>query len=43
MLSVGTVVIGVHDLPASAYEMSGKRMAAQGYMRSGSVPRKSLK
>ena len=24
---------GVHDLPASAYEMSGKRMAAQGYVR----------
>jgi alkylhydroperoxidase family enzyme len=24
---------GVHDLPASAYEMSGKRMAAEGYMR----------
>jgi alkylhydroperoxidase family enzyme len=24
---------GVHDLPASAYDMSGKRMAAQGYMR----------
>jgi alkylhydroperoxidase family enzyme len=24
---------GVHDLPADAYEMSGKRMAAQGYMR----------
>ena len=24
---------GVHDLPASAYNMSGKRMAAQGYMR----------
>jgi alkylhydroperoxidase family enzyme len=26
---------GVHDLPASAYDMSGKRMAAQGYVRSG--------
>jgi alkylhydroperoxidase family enzyme len=26
---------GVHDLPAGAYEMSGKRMAAQGYVRSG--------
>jgi alkylhydroperoxidase family enzyme len=25
---------GVHDLPASAYEMSGKRMAAEGYDRS---------
>jgi alkylhydroperoxidase family enzyme len=24
---------GVHDLPAAAYEMSGKRMAAQGYTR----------
>ena len=24
---------GVHDLPAAAYEMSGKRMAAQGYRR----------
>ena len=24
---------GVHDLPASAYDMSGKRMAAQGYIR----------
>ena len=24
---------GVHDLPAAAYEMSGKRMASQGYMR----------
>ena len=24
---------GVHDLPAAAYEMSGKRMAAQGYIR----------
>jgi len=24
---------GVHDLPASAYHMSGKRMAAQGYAR----------
>ena len=24
---------GVHDLPASAYDMSGKRMAAQGYLR----------
>lgn len=24
---------GVHDLPAGAYEMSGKRMAAQGYVR----------
>jgi alkylhydroperoxidase family enzyme len=26
---------GVHDLPAGAYEMSGKRMAAEGYVRSG--------
>jgi alkylhydroperoxidase family enzyme len=26
---------GVHDLPAAAYEMSGKRMAAEGYVRSG--------
>jgi alkylhydroperoxidase family enzyme len=26
---------GVHDLPAGAYEISGKRMAAQGYARSG--------
>jgi alkylhydroperoxidase family enzyme len=25
---------GVHDLPAAAYEMSGKRMAAEGYVRS---------
>ena len=24
---------GVHDLPAGAYEMSGKRMAAEGYLR----------
>jgi alkylhydroperoxidase family enzyme len=24
---------GVHDLPAAAYELSGKRMAAQGYIR----------
>ena len=24
---------GVHDLPADAYGMSGKRMAAQGYVR----------
>ena len=24
---------GVHDLPAAAYKMSGKRMAEQGYMR----------
>jgi len=24
---------GVHDLPANAYNMSGKRMAAQGYVR----------
>ena len=24
---------GVHDLPASGYEMSGKRLAAQGYVR----------
>jgi alkylhydroperoxidase family enzyme len=24
---------GVHDLPAGAYEMSGRRMAAEGYMR----------
>ena len=24
---------GVHDLPAAAYAMSGKRMAAQGYVR----------
>jgi hypothetical protein len=24
---------GVHDLPASAYVMSGKRMATQGYIR----------
>lgn len=24
---------GVRDLPAAAYEMSGRRMAAQGYMR----------
>ena len=24
---------GVHDLPAGAYEMSGKRMAAEGYTR----------
>jgi alkylhydroperoxidase family enzyme len=26
---------GVHDLPAGAYEMSGKRLAAEGYVRSG--------
>lgn len=25
---------GVHDLPAAAYEMSGKRLATQGYARS---------
>jgi len=25
---------GVHDLPAAAYEMSGKRMATEGYTRS---------
>jgi len=25
---------GVHDLPAGAYEMSGKRMASEGYVRS---------
>ena len=25
---------GVHDLPAGAYEMSGKRMATEGYVRS---------
>ena len=25
---------GVHDLPAGAYAMSGKRMAARGYIRS---------
>ena len=25
---------GVHDLPAGAYEMSGKRMATEGYIRS---------
>ena len=24
---------GVHDLPAGAYEMSGRRMAAEGYVR----------
>ena len=24
---------GVHDLPAGAYELSGKRMAAEGYVR----------
>ena len=24
---------GVHDLPAGAYEVSGRRMAAEGYMR----------
>ena len=24
---------GVHDLPAGAYQMSGKRMATQGYIR----------
>jgi alkylhydroperoxidase family enzyme len=24
---------GVHDLPADAYELSGKRMAASGYIR----------
>jgi alkylhydroperoxidase family enzyme len=24
---------GVHDLPASGYEMSGRRLAAQGYVR----------
>lgn len=26
---------GVHDLPAGSYELSGKRMAAEGYVRSG--------
>jgi alkylhydroperoxidase family enzyme len=25
---------GVHDLPAGAYEMSGKRLATEGYVRS---------
>ena len=25
---------GVHDLPAAAYALSGKRMAAEGYVRS---------
>lgn len=30
---------GVHDLPADAYVMSGKRMAAQGYVRSGGPAR----
>jgi alkylhydroperoxidase family enzyme len=30
---------GVHDLPAAAYGMSGKRMAAQGYVRSGNAGR----
>jgi alkylhydroperoxidase family enzyme len=30
---------GVHDLPADAYVMSGKRMAAQGYVRSGAPAR----
>jgi len=25
---------GVHDLPAGAYAMSGKRLATQGYVRS---------
>jgi alkylhydroperoxidase family enzyme len=25
---------GVHDLPAAAYPMSGKRLASQGYIRS---------
>jgi alkylhydroperoxidase family enzyme len=25
---------GVHDMPAAAYHMSGKRMAAEGYIRS---------
>jgi len=24
---------GVHDLPAGAYEMSGRRMASEGYIR----------
>ena len=24
---------GVHDLPAGGYEMSGRRMAAEGYIR----------
>jgi alkylhydroperoxidase family enzyme len=24
---------GVHDMPAGAYEMSGRRMAAEGYIR----------
>jgi alkylhydroperoxidase family enzyme len=24
---------GVHDMPAAAYELAGKRMAAQGYRR----------
>lgn len=24
---------GVHDMPADAYDMAGKRMAAQGYVR----------
>lgn len=30
---------GVHDMPAAAYEMTGKRLAAQGYRRrAGSTP-----
>jgi len=32
---------GVHDLPAGAYEMSGKRLATEGYARSGPSPARS--
>jgi alkylhydroperoxidase family enzyme len=29
---------GVHDLPAAAYELSGKRLAEEGYMRTAGMP-----
>jgi hypothetical protein len=29
---------GVHDLPAAAYELSGKRLAEQGYIRTADMP-----
>jgi alkylhydroperoxidase family enzyme len=30
---------GVHDMPAAAYEMSGRRLATQGYRPGGGVVR----
>ena len=29
---------GVHDMPAAAYEMSGKRLATQGYRPAAAAP-----